>query len=329
MTLYLSEPFKPKPVSVMKYLSLLISIFFTLGLSAQIIDKTEDKAKKKADQRVDRKIDQQLDKGLDAIEGLFSKKKKKKDDADEKESTNSPSSNNMGSIMGMMGSEEIDRTYEFDHNFRLKIESYKKDKLDSEMTMKMYMSEETSTMGVKMEGEEAKQLDFMVFDMKEQEMLSMMNNDGQKMGIRIETDPPSEEEAVDQSMPQVRFEKTGNSKTISGFSCDEYQIIYESKTEDQSEGEQYFWITDEAETDWIKSMTKMAAHSPNMPVNYDVPDSYPEGSVIQMVQYDEDKKEKSVITVLEMNMDDSYSFSTKGYSFMNMPSSGGGYPGMK
>jgi len=312
----------------MKYFSLLISIFFTLNISAQIVDKTEDKAKKKANQRVDRKIDQQLDKGLDAIEGLFGKKKKKKDDSDEKEVENSPNSNQMGSIMGMMGSEEIDRTYKFDHNFRLKIESFKKDKLDSEMTMKMYMSEETSTMGVKMEGAEAEQLDFMVMDMKENEVLTMMNNNGQKMGIRIETDPVTEEEQQQESAPQVRFEKTGNSKTISGFSCDEYQIIYESKTEDHSEGEQYFWITDETETDWIKSMSRMASHSPNMPVNYDVPDSYPDGSVIQMVQYDESKNEKSVITVLEMNMNDSYSYSTSGYTFMKMPSSGGGnYPG--
>ena len=317
----------------MKFLYIVIATFLSLSLGAQIVDKTEDKAKKKANDRVDKKIDKQLDKGLDAIEGLFGKKKKKKGkkESSQKTDSDSPNSNQMGSIMGMMGSEEIDRTYDFDHNFRLKIENYQKDKLDSEIIMKMYINEQSSSMGIKMEGAEAENLDFMVYDMKQQEMLTMMNNDGQKMGMMIETDAPSEDgdqsaENEEMTAPQVRFEKTGNSKSISGFTCDEYQIIYES--EEKQEGEQYFWITEETDADWIKSMTEMAAYSPNMPVNYGVPESYPDGSVIQMVQIMD--KEKSVVTVMEMNMNDSFSFSTKGYPFMQMPSSqGGAYPGMK
>jgi len=317
----------------MKYLSLLIALSFTLNISGQIVDKTEDKAKKKANQRVDKKIDKQIDKGLDAIEGLFGKKKKKKgkEKPDQDVQSDSPNANQMGAIMGMMGTEEIDRTYDFDHNFRLKIENYKKDKLDSEMIMKMYINEQTSSMGVKMEGAEAKNLDFMVYDMKQQEMLTMMNNEGQKMGMMIETDVPTDggdQSAENDQMtaPQVRFEKTGNSKTISGFDCDEYEVIYES--EEEQEGEQYFWITDETDADWIKSMTEMAAYSPNMPVNYGVPESYPEGSVIQMVQIMD--KEKSVMTVMEMNMNDPFSISTKGYPFMKMPASqNGAYPGME
>jgi len=315
----------------MKYLSLLIALCFSLNLSAQVVDKTEEKAKKKANQRVDKKIDKQIDKGLDAIEGLFGNKKKKRKEKNEKGSQNdSPSSNQMESVMSMMGTENIDRTYEFDHNFRLKIENYKKDKLDSEMIMKMYINEQTSSMGVKLEGAEAEQVDFMVYDMKGQEMLTMMNNDGQKMGMRIVTkdNPGAENDQVD--TPNIRFEKTGNSKSISGFDCDEYKLIYESDTEDENQGDQFFWITDETEADWIKSMTKMATHSPNMPVNYGVPNTYPDGSVIQMVQTMDNEEEKSVVTVLEMNMNDSFSFSTKGYPFMQMPSSqNGAYPGME
>jgi len=312
----------------MKFLCIVIATFFSLSLGAQIVDKTEDKAKKKANDRVDKKIDKQLDKGLDAIEGLFGKKKKKgKKESSQKTDSDSPNSNQMGSIMGIMGSEEIDRTYDFDHNFRLKIENYKKEKLDSEIIMRMYINEMSSSMGVKMEGAEAEQIDFIVYDMKEQEMLTMMNNNGQKMGMRIDTEPAKDEEPVEQNVPQVRFEKTGNSKTISGFDCDEYQIVYESDKNDDDE--QFFWITDETETDWIKSMTKMAAHSPNMPANYGVPSSYPEGSVIQVVQYSKKEKEKSIMTVMEMNMNDSFSFSTKEYPFMQMPSQGGAYPGME
>lgn len=316
----------------MKYFYIIIAILFSIGLNAQVVDKTEEKAKKKANQRVDRKIDQQLDKGLDAIEGLFGKKKKKKKKQDEpsEKPNNSPSSNQMGSIMGMMGSEEIDRTYEFNHNFKLRMQTYKKDKLDTEMTMKMYINEETSSMGVKLEGEEAEQLDFMVYDMASQEMLTMMTNDGQKMGVKIETDPVQNMETEENSALDVRFEKTGESKSIAGFDCEEYQVIYEEGSDDYDNYEQYFWVTDQTEMDWIQAMSKMSSQSSSLPAHYTVPYDYPEGSVIEMVQYSSDKKEKSIVTVLEMNMDDPFSFSTTGYTFMNMPSSGAGSsPGRK
>ena len=231
--------------------------------------------------------------------------------------------------MSMMGSEEINRSYKFDHNFKLQMENFEDEKIVSVMKMMLYMNEGLGTMGVKLEGAGSEQLDFMVLDIKKNEMLTMMNNQGQKMGMRIEMDSSELPEEENQDIADIGFEKTGQSKVISGYNCDEYKIVGKSE-EDKNKGNQYFWITDDTEADWIKSMSAFLEYASRMPTSYNLPDSYPEGSVIQMVQVSEDKKTKNVITVLEVNMNDSFSYSTSGYSFMNMPSTDGGiYPGMK
>jgi len=231
--------------------------------------------------------------------------------------------------MSMMGSEEINRSYKFDHNFKLQMENFEDEKIVSVMKMMLYMNEGLGTMGVKLEGAGSEQLDFMVLDIKKNEMLTMMNNQGQKMGMRIEMDSSELPEEENQDIADIGFEKTGQSKVISGYNCDEYKIVGKSE-EDKNKGNQYFWITDDTEADWIKSVSAFLEYASRMPTSYNLPDSYPEGSVIQMVQVSEDKKTKNVITVLEVNMNDSFSYSTSGYSFMNMPSTDGGiYPGMK
>ncbi|MEM9052914.1 MAG: DUF4412 domain-containing protein [Bacteroidota bacterium] len=108
--------------------------------------------------------------------------------------------------------------------------------------------------------------------------------------------------------------KTGKSKEISGYNCDEYVV----NTKEEIDEKITYWITEEADADWVTGMAGMSGMNQNMPSVY-AGSGYPEdGSIIQIVT-EEKNGESYVLTVKEIQTDQNISISTKGYTFMNMP----------
>ncbi|MGB6036271.1 MAG: hypothetical protein WBG42_08380 [Cryomorphaceae bacterium] len=301
--------------------------FFSLITQAQVVDKTEEKAKQKTEQRIDQKIDNGIDNGLDAIEGLFSKKKKKKEVEEEDESESVASNNSSddaqtAAMMKMMGGSDVQvqDEYKFDHRFVILMEDYdKKGKLNQSNEMTFLSKEESSVMGILMNQEGINTE--MIYDLGSYEIVTLMNTGGQKIGTTMSIDKEQVEsmmaaedtEAGDMSeMPT--FKKTGNTKSISGYSCDEYVV----ENVQNMEGSMTYWITDELEIDWIKSMANMSSMNKQMPDMY-AGSGYPEdGSVIQMI-ITEKNGERMEMTVKEAETGKEITISTKGYTFMNMP----------
>src|SRR5690606_22689628 len=144
--------------------------------------------------RIDNKIDQGLDKGLNAVEGLFSKKKKTKDETenvspDNSQSETSETSADKQSTMGMFaGNAVVEDNYEFDHNMLLNIDTYdKKGKQQDPLDMRMYFSDEQPNFGMQMDMEGPKT--FIIYDMKTYQMVTLIENDGQKIGTAMKFDP--------------------------------------------------------------------------------------------------------------------------------------------
>ncbi|MCA1761978.1 MAG: DUF4412 domain-containing protein [Flavobacteriales bacterium] len=307
----------------MKFFACILSLILAAGsLNAQVVDKTEEKAKRKTNQRVDKKIDNSIDEGLDAIEGLFKKKKKKKnkDNSDEGEAKErSPKSEDpeMSSFMNMMGSKTIDKTYDF--NQRVSIETQvidKKGNSEDSYNSTMYLSSEHPHIGMNMEKgmEGAESLEMMIFDFDDKQMLMMMNTQGQKMGFSMSTENLEEDESA-QDVSEMKITKTGNSKTISGYSCDEYLI----EGEDLKDGEsQTAWITQDAEVNWIESWSEAMSANKKAEMNQKLPENYPDGAVIQ-TEYEEKSGKRYVMTVTNIDTDHNKSVSTSGYKFMTMP----------
>ncbi len=301
----------------------------TISTQAQIAEKTEEKAKQKTEQRIDQKIDNGIDSGLDAIEGLFSKKKKKKGLVEESKAEGATESNTSDEIsastspMSMMGGADVQvqDEYTFDHRFVILMEEFdKKGKLQESNEMTFLSKEESSVMGILMNQEGINTE--MIYDLDSYEIVTLMNTGGQKIGTTMSIDKSQVESLMtqeDSDSPDMdkmpTFKKTGNTKTISGYSCDEYVV---ENLENGDGSSMTYWITNELEIDWIKSMANMSGMNKQMPDMY-AGTGYPEdGSVIQMI-VTEKNGERMEMTVKKAEVDQNITISTKGYTFMNIP----------
>lgn len=313
----------------MKLTIILFSLLFSTNvLFGQIMDRTEQKAINKTNQRIDNKIDTGLDRGLDAVEGIFKKKKsndKKTNDTDtNSQSQNSANSSDaQSSIDKFSGTANVEDSYDFDHNMLLNIDTYdKKGKQQEPMNLRMYFADDKPNFGMQVEMEGSK--NFIIYDMKSYQIVSLIDNNGQKMGVAMKLDPEKMEEKIDKSSnkdnAEYKFVKTGNSKVISGYNCDEYEM---ESTESDPEWDQSFWVTDEMDANWMENMARMAASNKMMAQKFEIPKGYPEGTIIQIISESTKNKEKSIMTVKEYNKNQKKSFSTTGYQFMTMPSMGG------
>lgn len=321
----------------MKGITTILSILFcSTFVMGQVVDRTEERAKEKTNQRVDQKIDKGIDKGLDAIEGLFSKKKKtdkneEKENDSNSDSAGSDSQNNQESAdqsAAMMsklfgGDVDVEDSYSFDHNMILNIQTWdKKGKEQDPMDTKMYFSETEPNFGMEVNAEGSES--FMIYDMQSYQMVTLINTDGQKMGMAMKFDPANFEDQMEKTKEEnikYSFEKTGKTKVISGYDCEEYVM---TSTEGDEEWDYSYWVTDDIEANWMGYMSNMMATNKKMSSEYELPEDYPQGAMIQIIGESKKNEEKTITTVKEFNKNQPKSFSTEGYQFMNMPGMGGG-----
>lgn len=203
------------------------------------------------------------------------------------------------------------KEYTFENRFVIFTEVIdKKGETDNSHQMTILTGDEGSEMGIKMT-QEGMQTE-LIYDFDKLEMVSLMNAGGQKMGTTMKIDRALVEAAEAESKPSdsevPSFEKTGKSKEISGYPCDEYAV----KGKDM-----FMWITQEAEADWMKSLARMSGMNKKLPNLY--PQSgYPEdGAVIQMIS-NEENGSKVTMTVQEIETGGNFVISTEGYTFMNI-----------
>jgi len=160
----------------------------------------------------------------------------------------------------------------------------------------------------------------MIYDLENYEMVTLMRVATQKMGTSISIDKSqvasmlSEGDSEKGDKGEIpTFKKTRETKTISGYSCDEYVV---KNLEASDETKMVYWITDEAEIDWVKSMSNMSSINKQMP-NMHAGTGYPEdGSIIQMI-VEEKNGGRIVMTVKEAEINKEIIISTEGYTFMN------------
>lgn len=297
---------------------------------AQVVDKTKDKTEQKTERRVDQKIDGGIDKGLDAIEGLFKKKdkKEKKETAPQQEQSmeatvqeteDVEANHNPMSQMGMGGGDvDVQDSYTFRHRFTLNVKMYKRDKLKEDENITMLLDEDGGNFGMEVENEGVTQ--YIIYDLDSREMVTLMNAEGQKMGMTMKLDESLlDSERVEDHGKPVTFKKTGNSKEISGYRCDEYLVEGGDMDADERAT---MWMTDKLDADWLKAMMKMSRQNKKIKGPEGFPSGYPDGTVIQAVNEDTQSGEKTVTTVEKMETG-KFDISTAGYQFMNMGNFGG------
>jgi hypothetical protein len=301
-------------------LALALAIIVSASAHAQIVDRTTDRASQKANDRVDQRIDQRIDKSLDAIEGVFRKGKKKEKNAPEQSESNESSteqtSHETASVELFSTSQaDLNPSYDFDHQVDMQIESFdKKGKSEGVQTMQMYFSDSETHVGVKaiMEGMNS----VSIIDMAKHQMIMLMDMGGSKMAMAIDFDPSkfAEEVETNDDAADMSIRKTGRTKTILGYSCDEYIMEDESSTLE-------FWVTREEQLDLFKAFGAMGASGKGAG-GFSGVTEYPMGMTMEFTSTEKKSGEKTLMQVTKIQRNINYSISTAGYQIMNMPGGG-------
>ncbi len=221
----------------------------------------------------------------------------------------------MGAL-GLTGNVDYEDVYHFDAYIQMQITTYKKNgKLDEEMLYNNYLHKEDSDYAMEFNDEDNKST--IIFDTKNSAMLILTESDGEKSGFATTIDPEAmadlaedyaedyeDEEEVD--MDAYKPMKTGKSKQILGYSCDEYMM-------EDEESEVHMWVSEklgkEMRKEWMSNQQTFGAmftHAYGM-----------NGMVLEYDVMDKDGG-KSVMQVQKIDMNHSHKVHTNGYTIMSL-----------
>ncbi len=265
---------------------------------------------------INRKIDQKIDSAVD---------KSAKDKADEKanqnqaDTTSAPNKGGTkGTGRGLFGGKidiKYDEEYKFTGRIYMQMETYdKKDVAKSDFYT--YFNANTLNAGIEVkpvdskEGEKAVPTAFL-FDNDNRCLMVLVENSKTGMISSIPSDSALAAQAKTQKgakTEQATITKTGNSRVIAGYKCDEYKIIEPDKS-----GYSNVWMTKDVK---IKADKKNWGKA-GMPDYYGYP-GFENATMLAMEAYDKDNKIKSKMETKEINENFKHSISTVGYSFIKM-----------
>ncbi|PZX53849.1 uncharacterized protein DUF4412 [Algoriphagus ratkowskyi] len=222
-----------------------IPLFFLVLISfsaeAQFIKKIQNAANRGIENALERKVEQEATKFTEhQLEKLFADMYGGSDGA-------TASGIDMSAIMKGMGEPvDTESSYDFFGHIVLEMNSTdEKGKKADPVLLKSYLAKSTEYTGMELVDPKNKgAVTSMVFDMKNKASIIFLDNKGQKSSFAYKMDFDAVNETLEDEIisdvddMDVTIEKTGNTKEILGYQCEEYHV----KNED---GEGYYWITDE------------------------------------------------------------------------------------
>jgi len=307
---------------------IMIIAFSASSLSAQgflerVQKKAAERAARKAEERVDRKIDEKIDKGLDNIENSIdspeSKSSQQKSGNDEQDSQAM-----MKMLSKMTGGEsdyKLQDTYDFSGNFLMEMEIFEKEKSSMKTKMRMFLTKDSEYIGMEVDTdamtEGQMQGAYILFDTPNKSMITFTKT-AETGGMALVMSLPDMEDLEefsdsddleDYSSENTKIRKTGKTKTILGYSCDNY-IIEDDETITDA------WVTTSLPFNQYQAFNYMQASNPKAQSGGLA--GIPNGFLMEAESTHKKDKMKSVIKMLEVNPNKRTSFSTKGYNVMNM-----------
>jgi hypothetical protein len=279
-----------------------------------------------------RAINRQIDRKIDsAVIKNEQDKAKEKEQADKNQTDKNATKDNSTKATGrgLFGG-KIDIKYEDEYKFTgriyMQMESYdKKEVMKSDYFT--YFNPNTQSAGIEVKALDAKEGNknmstVFLFDSDNKCFMMLMDNGDSKTGIisTIPSDSVVKAEAKTtrgettnqptrgEPTNQPTIIKTGNSRTIAGYRCDEYKI-----TEKEKEGYSLVWMTKDVKLKADKRYWGKAG----MPSYYHYP-GFEGAMMLAMEGYDKDNKLAMKMETKEINENFSHSISTGGYTFMKL-----------
>lgn len=233
------------------------------------------------------------------------------------ESSNARMSNQvMMDALGLTGNVDYEGSYNFDAYIQMEISSYKKNgNLNDKIVYDNYIHKEAADYA--MEFRDGNSKSTIIFDTKNSAMLILSDNDGEKTGFATSIDPEAmaemvesyakEEEMEETDLSPYNIKKTGKSKDILGYKCEEYMV-------EDEEAEIHMWVSEklgkEMRKDWMKNQQTFGAMFTHA---YAL-----NGMVLEYDILDKDNGKKTVMLVTKLDLNHSHSVATGGYTVMSM-----------
>lgn len=296
-------------------------------LLKRLQEKAQEKIENKIEQRVEKKVDEGIDNALDSIENSLEKKEGTEIESDS--STSSDREERMqqrmqGIMKGLgMSGEPVpyEENYNFDYKIQMHIESFNKSgEQTSTGEFITHLDPDSKSMAYEVvSGDMANPGQGMfIIDSENGAMIILNEENGEKTGIVygigafFQTLGQTYEEEVDLSdspetyLANPNVKKTGRTKTISGYRCEEY-VFKDENTESE------IWITKDLKMnthDYFSTLFKTSLYSQGIGWGY----------MMEVTSLDKSNGNKSFMQVTDIDKNSNVSFDLSGYQVTNLGS---------
>lgn len=288
-------------------------------LQEKVQEKVEEKVEERADQKVDEAIDKQLDKIEESLEN--------KSDSDADNTENSADRNreqrmqNILKGLGVSGEPvPVADSYVFDHLIEMHVESFdKKGKKESEGEFITHLSPNSKSMAYQVvSGDMGNPGQGMfIIDAENGATIIISEENGEKTGIVYgmgaffsSIGETYEEETMNETpeayLANPNVKKTGRTKTIAGYKCEEYKF-------DDEDTESEVWITRDLKMntqDFFSTLFKTNLYARGVPWGY----------MMEATSVDKKSGEKSVMQVTRVDSNSNTRFNMADYQITNLGS---------
>lgn len=199
--------------------------------------------------------------------------------------------------------EKIQAEYIFQSNVVMQIEAVDKaGKSEGKSEMVLHINKDGNYSGSEMKSKDS-QGGISIFDWTNRIMISLMNQEGKKIGMAMDLKDNSKESKSKADVP-MKFTKTGKTKSITGYLCEEYIAENEETNIDM-------WLTQALDFNLSKSMEYFSQQ--NNSSNY--AKDAPKGFMMETTTTDKKKGNKSIMVVTQVNKFANKTFKTSEYTF--------------
>lgn len=302
----------------MKYL-IFIAYMATFGLISEpifcqnILERMAKKATEKAEKGLEKKVEKETD---EQIEKTFEEQEQES----ETKSPNIGGSIELSKMMEKMGTTStpvnIEDSYSFNSSITIEIKAYDADgKLTSDGEMITYMNPNSDSYAYQfisgeINNESQNTKGFFIMDMENEACIILSDDSGKKTGIAYGISNMKDDEEVenipDNIMADTNIKKTGRTKSILGYKCDEY--LHEDNNSKTS-----FWMTKDFKwnsKDLVDNIFKSSFFSQGLPW----------GFLMESNTKEIDSGEKSTYLVKDIDKNTNKEFRLTSYNVTNLGS---------
>jgi len=212
--------------------------------------------------------------------------------------------------LGLTDNVEHETTYSFDAYIQMEINDYKKNgALDDHIIYDNYLHKKDADYAMVFKNDEDKST--IIFDTKNSAMLILADSDGEKTGFATTIDPEDiaeleEDYEEDYDVVPPNIKKTGKTKTILGYKCDEYLV-------EDEESEVHMWLSEklgkEMRKEWMNNQQTFGGMFTH---------AYALNGMTLEYEVIEKNGEKSTMLVTKIDLNHSHKISTNGYDIISM-----------